>query len=61
VSTCSLVRKLLLSECLYRVIKNELRAQMREQLMKLPLPRTSPFLALMVEASRRALCRVVVF
>ena len=49
------MRKLLLSECLYRVIKNALRTQMREALASLPLPRTSPFLALMVTMYNRVL------
>ena len=49
VSTSPLVRKVLLSECVFRVLKNSVRSQMRELLSSLLLPRASPFQQLLVK------------
>lgn len=49
ISTCGLVRMLILSECVYRVLKNDLRARMRALLQQLPLPRVSPFQQLLCD------------
>jgi hypothetical protein len=49
ISTSRLVRMLILSECVYRVLKNDLRARMRLLLQQLPLPRVSPFQQLLCD------------
>ena len=49
ISTSALVRRVVLSECVFRVVKNAVRASMRQLLNTLSLPRVSPFQQLLCD------------